>query len=179
MIQDMELRSLKENAQKAYVDAVKDLARHYNRSPDLLSEEELRRYFVNLTKVRRCSKSTLRVRLFGINHPNQLPMAGVVAPSVLSSMLLEQRRQIDALVDESLPRRQQVVDEVAVGHAVLAAAGQWRERHGLVACGRQQRPLAAQAGLGRQADACVDAVGSPAAGSYDGEVGQRDSVQDG
>ena len=66
MIQDMELRGLKENTQKAYVESVKDLARHYNRSPDLLSEEELRRYFVNLTKVRRCSKSTLRVRLFGI-----------------------------------------------------------------------------------------------------------------
>ena len=66
MIQDMELRSLKENTQKAYVEAVKDLARHYNRRPDLLSEEEIRRYVVYLTKVRRCSKSTLRVRLFGI-----------------------------------------------------------------------------------------------------------------
>jgi len=66
MIQDMELRSLKENTQKAYVDAVKDLARHYGRSPDLLSEEELRRYFVSLTQGRRCAKSTLRVRLFGI-----------------------------------------------------------------------------------------------------------------
>jgi len=66
MIQDMELRSLKENTQKTYVDAVKDLARHYNRSPDLLSEEEIRRYFVYLTRSRRCSKSTLRVRLFGI-----------------------------------------------------------------------------------------------------------------
>ena len=66
MIQDMELRGLKENTQKAYVDAVKDLAGHYNRSPDLLSEEELRQYFVYLTKNRRCSKSTLRVRLFGI-----------------------------------------------------------------------------------------------------------------
>jgi site-specific recombinase XerD len=66
MIQDMELRGLKENTQKAYVDAVKDLARHYNRPPDLLSEEELRRYFVYLTKGRRCSESTLRVRLFGI-----------------------------------------------------------------------------------------------------------------
>lgn len=66
MIQDMELRGLKENTQKAYVDAVKDLAGYYNRSPDRLSEEELRRYFVRLVKVRRCSKSTLRVRLFGI-----------------------------------------------------------------------------------------------------------------
>jgi integrase/recombinase XerD len=66
MIQDMELRGLKENTQKAYVDAVKDLARHYNRSPDLLSEEEIRRYFVGLTKGRRCAKSTRRIRLFGI-----------------------------------------------------------------------------------------------------------------
>ena len=66
MIQDMELRGLKENTQKAYVEAVKGLARHFNRSPDLLTEEELRRYFVHLTKLRRCAKSTLRVRLFGI-----------------------------------------------------------------------------------------------------------------
>ncbi len=66
MIQDMELRDLKENTQKAYLDAVKDLARHYNRPPDLLSEEEVRRYFIHLTKVRRCAKSTTRVRLFGI-----------------------------------------------------------------------------------------------------------------
>ena len=66
MIQDMELRQLKENTQRAYLDAVKDLARHYGKSPDLLSEEEIRRYFVHLTTTRRCSKSTLRVRLFGI-----------------------------------------------------------------------------------------------------------------
>jgi site-specific recombinase XerD len=66
MIQDMELRGLKENTQRAYVEAVKDLARHYKRSPDLLSEEELRRYFVGLTQVRGRAKSTLRVRLFGI-----------------------------------------------------------------------------------------------------------------
>ena len=66
MIQDMELRGLKPNTQQAYLDAVKDLAQHYGRSPDRLSEEELRRYFIHLTKTRRRSKSTLRVRLFGI-----------------------------------------------------------------------------------------------------------------
>jgi site-specific recombinase XerD len=66
MIQDMELRKLKPNTQQAYVDAVKDLARYYGRSPDALSEEELRRYFIHLTQARRCAKSTLRVRLFGI-----------------------------------------------------------------------------------------------------------------
>ncbi|MHC4481625.1 MAG: tyrosine-type recombinase/integrase [Planctomycetota bacterium] len=66
MIQDMELRGLKPNTQQAYLDAVKDLAQHYGRSPDSLSEEELREYFVHLTNSRRCARSTLRVRLFGI-----------------------------------------------------------------------------------------------------------------
>jgi len=78
MIQDMELRGLKENTQKAYVEAVKGLAQHFNRSPDLLTEEELRRFFVYLTKTRRCAKSTLRVYLFGIKflfrHTLRRPM---------------------------------------------------------------------------------------------------------
>ncbi len=39
MIQDMKLRKLKPNTQQAYVDAVKDLAQHYGRSPDLLSPD--------------------------------------------------------------------------------------------------------------------------------------------
>ena len=66
MIQDMELRGLRPNTQKAYLDAVKDLAGHYGRSPDTLTEEELRVYFIHLSRSRRCAKSTLRVRLFGI-----------------------------------------------------------------------------------------------------------------
>jgi site-specific recombinase XerD len=66
MIQDMELRGLKENTQRAYLDAVKDLAQTTGRSPDVLSEEEIRQYFVELTKTRRCAKSTRRIRLFGI-----------------------------------------------------------------------------------------------------------------
>jgi hypothetical protein len=40
MIQDMDARTLKENTKRAYLDAVKDLAWHYGRSPDMLSEEE-------------------------------------------------------------------------------------------------------------------------------------------
>jgi integrase/recombinase XerD len=66
MIQDMELRGLKKNTQQAYLDAVKDLARHYNRPPDVLSEEEIRQYFVELTTTRQCARSTRRLRLFGI-----------------------------------------------------------------------------------------------------------------
>ena len=36
MIRDMNLRGLAEGTQRAYVEAAKDLARHFNRSPDLL-----------------------------------------------------------------------------------------------------------------------------------------------
>jgi len=56
MIQDMELRGLKKNTQQAYLDAVKDLAQHYGRSPGVLSEEEIRQYFVELTTTRRSAK---------------------------------------------------------------------------------------------------------------------------
>jgi integrase/recombinase XerD len=64
MIEDMSLRGLSEATQRAYVDAVRNLAGYFKRSPDLLLDEELRRFFVSLK--RRRSKSTVRVHLFAI-----------------------------------------------------------------------------------------------------------------
>jgi site-specific recombinase XerD len=64
MIEDMRLHALKEATQRAYVDAVANLARYFKRSPDQVTEEELRRFFVSLT--RRRAKSTVRVHLFAI-----------------------------------------------------------------------------------------------------------------
>jgi len=66
MIEDMRLRGLTEGTQGVYVDAVKHLAQHYNRSPDQLSEEELRRFFIHLTQTRKLARSTVRVHLFAI-----------------------------------------------------------------------------------------------------------------
>lgn len=42
MIEDMQLRGLADRTQEAYVLAVRQLAEHYNKSPDQISEEELR-----------------------------------------------------------------------------------------------------------------------------------------
>jgi integrase/recombinase XerD len=42
MIEDMQLRGLSERTQESYVRAVRQLAEHYGKSPDHLSEEELR-----------------------------------------------------------------------------------------------------------------------------------------
>ena len=42
--QCLQLRGLSERTQEAYVRAVRQLAEHYNKSPDQITEEELRQY---------------------------------------------------------------------------------------------------------------------------------------
>jgi hypothetical protein len=44
MIEDMTLAGLAEGTRKIYIQAVRRLAAHYRRSPDQLSEEEVRAY---------------------------------------------------------------------------------------------------------------------------------------
>jgi site-specific recombinase XerD len=64
MIEDMRLHALSEATQRTYVDAVANLARYFHRPPDQVTDEELRRFFVSLT--RRRAKSTVRVHLFAL-----------------------------------------------------------------------------------------------------------------
>ena len=66
MVEDMQLRGLSEKTQDAYVRAVRQLAEHSGKSPDCISEEELRQYFLSLTNGKRVSPSTLTVALCGI-----------------------------------------------------------------------------------------------------------------
>jgi site-specific recombinase XerD len=58
MIEDMQLRGLSERTQETYIRVVRQLAEHYGRSPDQLSQEELRRYFLYLKNERRLSRSS-------------------------------------------------------------------------------------------------------------------------
>ncbi|HUB50366.1 MAG TPA: site-specific integrase [Acetobacteraceae bacterium] len=48
MIEDMTLAGLAQGTQKIYTQAVYRLAAHYRRSPDQLSEEEVRTYLLSL-----------------------------------------------------------------------------------------------------------------------------------
>jgi hypothetical protein len=48
MIEDMTLAGLAEGTQKIYIQSVRRLAAHYHRSPDELSEEEVRGYLLGL-----------------------------------------------------------------------------------------------------------------------------------
>lgn len=66
MLEDMQLRGLSPKTQQAYVRTVRQLAEYYGRSPDQITEEELRRYFLYLKNERQVSRSTCTVHLCGI-----------------------------------------------------------------------------------------------------------------
>ena len=66
MIEDMQLRGLSARTQDMYVRAVNQLAQHYNKSPDQITEEELRQYLLYLQNERAVAPSTLTVALCGI-----------------------------------------------------------------------------------------------------------------
>ena len=66
MIEDMQLRGLSEKTQDGYARAVRQLAEHYGKSPDRITEEELRQYFLYLKNVKRASRSACTVALCGI-----------------------------------------------------------------------------------------------------------------
>ena len=66
MTEDMQLRGLAARTQEAYVGAVKQLAEHYHKSPDLVSEEELRQYFLYLKNEKQVSCSTYSIALHGL-----------------------------------------------------------------------------------------------------------------
>jgi integrase/recombinase XerD len=47
MIEDMKLAGLAAKTQEVYLQAVSALAKHYKKSPELLIEEEVRRYLLD------------------------------------------------------------------------------------------------------------------------------------
>ena len=65
-IEDMQLRGLAAKTQTAYLNTVRDLAAHYGKSPDEITESELRAYFLYLKNDKKVSHSAFRVALCGI-----------------------------------------------------------------------------------------------------------------
>ena len=63
MIEDMQLRGLAERTQESYVGAVRQLAQHYGKSPDQISAEELRQYFLYLKNDKQYARSSCTVAL--------------------------------------------------------------------------------------------------------------------
>ena len=66
MIEDLQLRGMSERTQEAYVRAVRQLADYYHKSPDLITEEELRQYFLYIKNVKHYSRAATTIALCGI-----------------------------------------------------------------------------------------------------------------
>ena len=66
MIEDMQLHGFSANTQEAYVRAVSLLSEYVHHSPDKVTEEELRQYFLYLTNEKKSSRSTTTIAICGI-----------------------------------------------------------------------------------------------------------------
>jgi site-specific recombinase XerD len=66
MIEDLQLRGMSERTQEMYVRAVRQLAQHFHTSPDQITEEDLRQYFLHLRNVKKYSRSATTIALCGI-----------------------------------------------------------------------------------------------------------------
>ena len=66
MIECLQLRGLSERTQEAYVRAVRQLADHYRKSPDLITEEELAQYFLHIKNVKKYSRAASTIAICGI-----------------------------------------------------------------------------------------------------------------
>jgi site-specific recombinase XerD len=66
MIQDMQLRGFSARTQECYAAAVRQLAEHHHSSPDQLTEEHLRQYFLYLANQKKVARATATIALCGI-----------------------------------------------------------------------------------------------------------------
>ena len=66
MIEDMQLRGLAERTQERYVAAVRGLAEYYGKSPAVVTEDELRQYFLYLKNEKKAAASTCIQVLCGL-----------------------------------------------------------------------------------------------------------------
>ena len=54
------------STQRTYVDAIYELAKHFRRPPESLTDKDVRDYFFYLTQTRQLAVSTVRTRMFAI-----------------------------------------------------------------------------------------------------------------
>lgn len=66
MLQDLQLRGMSQATQDNYLRAVRKISEHYEKPPDLITEDELREYFLYLKNVKNFSRSASTLAMCGI-----------------------------------------------------------------------------------------------------------------
>ena len=62
-IEEMQLRRFAPTTQEAYLHWIRELAKYYHKSPDQISREEVRSWFLHLTNERKLSRSSVTCAL--------------------------------------------------------------------------------------------------------------------
>jgi site-specific recombinase XerD len=65
-VKTLQLNGMAERTQDGYARAVRMLVEHYNKTPDLITEEELQEYFLHRKNVSKWSPNTMRICYSGI-----------------------------------------------------------------------------------------------------------------
>lgn len=65
-LEDLQLHGFAVRTQESYMRAVRLLAYHYHKSPDQLTEEELRQYFLHLKNVKKYARASMTLAICGI-----------------------------------------------------------------------------------------------------------------
>jgi site-specific recombinase XerD len=87
MTEDLQLAGFSPKTSKSYLAAVRGLAKYYMRSPDQLTEDEVRGFFLHLINEKKSAKSTVTIYLCGIKFfyektlGRQWPVFGLVRPA--------------------------------------------------------------------------------------------------
>jgi integrase/recombinase XerD len=66
MQQDLQLRAMAPSTQEDYLRAVRKISEHFSKPPDLITEDDLREYFVYLKDIRKLGRSASTVAMCGI-----------------------------------------------------------------------------------------------------------------
>ena len=66
MLEDMQLKGYAKSTQDSYLRAVQKLAEHYNMSPDKLTEEQIRNYFLYVKNEKKWVRSTSIIAICGL-----------------------------------------------------------------------------------------------------------------
>jgi integrase/recombinase XerD len=114
MIEDMQLHGFSERTQDSYLRAVRQLAAYFNKSPDQISEEDLRQYFLYLKNVKQASRSTITLALCGIKF--------------FYERTLQRQWATLALVRPQREKKLPVVLSVDEVRQILARVRRWRYR---------------------------------------------------
>jgi integrase/recombinase XerD len=86
MTESMQLHGLSDSTQKVYIRCIRNLAKFYMLSPDQLSEEQIKRFFLHLRNERKLSEGTFRTHRFAVKFlyevtlDRTIPLLGKIHP---------------------------------------------------------------------------------------------------